>query len=667
MAVTSNSASQNVVSSHETKRTKCPGVRLVGGRIYDSENGKTCHQCRQKTRDFSASCKNLKRDKQCTIKYCHKCLLNRYGEKAEEVELLDDWKCPKCRGNCNCSFCMKKRGHKPTGMLVQKAKATGFSSVSEMLQVKGPGNLHGTTIKYTISPKKQAPLTKEYVVSSSVKPGKENFLNADCDSEVNSQNLAPNSKEKKSKKVKRKGLKELSNRKKDYGTSLRESSPKRAKTSIETSKNEVKGNSKAVVRHGDSLRCSSTEESKGEKGKKAGVSNVTKNSEGFSTKGEPAICDAHLENTNLNPGVSNGVENDNAGAKVKAAVEFSKVKKCDMDLEEKYLVDIQLPQGTSLVTVAGIDLLPKDVGHVLQFLEFCAAFGEVLLIRKGQAESVIREIIRGRSRRQLPYSSIGQIHIQLLSLIQKDMGTKFPSLSTGGKDSWFQALGQCVSESQCSLEEFPSNIFDKGVDAYNMLDSSKKLKLLNFLCDEALSTRTLRSWMEDQNSKFGDRKKEAKEKVLLAKDREKQLKKKMQDKLAEAIIAKNGASLSISEHDAIVAKIKREVAQAHREMLEAEGMLPKKRERADAVRTEPILLGVNGHAFWKLRGYTGELDILLQDLGTWDAVVTDDKWFGYGVVQKQEVERYISTLRTKRLRIQKVLDKLPFASPETSS
>lgn len=26
------------------KRTKRAGVRLVGGRIYDSEHGKTCHQ-----------------------------------------------------------------------------------------------------------------------------------------------------------------------------------------------------------------------------------------------------------------------------------------------------------------------------------------------------------------------------------------------------------------------------------------------------------------------------------------------------------------------------------------------------------------------------------------------------------------------------------------------
>lgn len=31
-------------NEHRAKRTKSPGVRVVGGRIYDSENGKTCHQ-----------------------------------------------------------------------------------------------------------------------------------------------------------------------------------------------------------------------------------------------------------------------------------------------------------------------------------------------------------------------------------------------------------------------------------------------------------------------------------------------------------------------------------------------------------------------------------------------------------------------------------------------
>ena len=35
----------------------------------------------------------------------------------------------------------KKRGHQPTGILVHTAKATGFSSVSEMLLLNGSENL----------------------------------------------------------------------------------------------------------------------------------------------------------------------------------------------------------------------------------------------------------------------------------------------------------------------------------------------------------------------------------------------------------------------------------------------------------------------------------------------------------------------------------------------
>lgn len=40
----------------------------------------------------------------------------------------------------NCSY-RKKRGHKPTGILVHTAKKTGFSSVSEMLSIGGPDSL----------------------------------------------------------------------------------------------------------------------------------------------------------------------------------------------------------------------------------------------------------------------------------------------------------------------------------------------------------------------------------------------------------------------------------------------------------------------------------------------------------------------------------------------
>lgn len=36
------------------------------------------------------------------------------------------------------------------------------------------------------------------------------------------------------------------------------------------------------------------------------------------------------------------------------------------------------------------------------------------------------------------------------------------------------------------------------------------------------------------------------------------------------------------------------------------------RQRSDAVRTAPIILDDSGHAFWRLRGYTSEIYILLQ-------------------------------------------------------
>jgi hypothetical protein len=45
--------------------------------------------------------------------------------------------------------------------------------------------------------------------------------------------------------------------------------------------------------------------------------------------------------------------------------------------------------------------------------------------------------------------------------------------------------------------------------------------------------------------------------------------------MAKAIVSK-GASLSISEYDALVSKIKSEAAKAHTELLEAKGTIPKR-------------------------------------------------------------------------------------------
>ena len=49
----------------------------------------------------------------------------------------------------------------------------------------------------------------------------------------------------------------------------------------------------------------------------------------------------------------------------------------------------------------------------------------------------------------------------------------------------------------------------------------------------------------------------------------------MQDDIAKAIIAKNGAPLTIAEHEDIVLQIKSDVAEAHAEILRAKGCLAK--------------------------------------------------------------------------------------------
>ncbi|OMO80117.1 hypothetical protein CCACVL1_13152 [Corchorus capsularis] len=654
MAVASASGSK----TGEEKRTDGNEIPVVERRTVESEPGKTCHQCRQRTTSFLAPCNNLKRNKQCPIKYCRKCLLNRYGEKAEEVALLADWTCPKCRDICNCSFCMKKKGHKPTGMLVHTAKATGYSSVSELLQAKGPENFgYEKVVKdIGVSPKKQV-VSKKSETTSPRKLGKENSFGGDFDPKVDSQNLTSFSNENKSKKIKREGLKEVCNDNGDHEASLKKNSSKRPKTLNKASRKEAKGNGKDIgcvsdVNNSKKEQVGPSSLSKGEKNaksKKAGVLNGGLLEENNSKRQVLEINTISAVRKKKN-GV-NGFENDKTGSEVQSVRERCKVKKFD--------VDVLLPQGTSLITVAGVDLPPEDVGHALQFIEFCAAFGEVFDMKKGQAESIIREIVRGRGRCRLQYSPVVQIHTQLLSIIQKDTEKKFPSFKSSDHGSWFRALGECVSESQCALKEVPSDFYDNGVDAYNMLDSCTKLKLLNFLCDEALCTITLRNWIDKQNSEFVDRAKEAKEKVLVARDKEKQLRQKMQDEVAKAITENGGAPISVSEHETIIAQIKREAAQAHADVLQTIGTLPKKRQRSDAVRTAPIFLDVNGHVFWRLKGYTSEKYILLQDIGTVDPVAPDERWFVYDVEQKPDVEKYISSIRTKRLRIQNVSDNLP--------
>ncbi|XP_061597878.1 cell division cycle-associated 7-like protein [Cololabis saira] len=102
-------------------------------KIWDKENGSSCHQCRQKTLDTKTVC----RSGVCVgVKgqFCGPCLKNRYGEDVRTVLLDPMWSCPICRDMCNCSLCRKKEGRCATGILVGLARYNGHNNVHHYLE-----------------------------------------------------------------------------------------------------------------------------------------------------------------------------------------------------------------------------------------------------------------------------------------------------------------------------------------------------------------------------------------------------------------------------------------------------------------------------------------------------------------------------------------------------
>lgn len=133
------SARETAALSVELDGLDCDSINVkkvaqsVKSKTYDKINGTTCHQCRQKTLDQKTVCHN----KNCVGvrgQFCGPCLRNRYGECARESLLDSTWICPPCRGICNCSFCLPKKGRPPTGIMIHQAKEAGFDSVREYLE-----------------------------------------------------------------------------------------------------------------------------------------------------------------------------------------------------------------------------------------------------------------------------------------------------------------------------------------------------------------------------------------------------------------------------------------------------------------------------------------------------------------------------------------------------
>lgn len=142
-------------------------------------------------------------------------------------------------------------------------------------------------------------------------------------------------------------------------------------------------------------------------------------------------------------------------------------------------------------------------------------------MKKGQAEAVLRDLIKVRSTRRGKCSVAIQFHIQLLSVIQLESESeseseyntysflysphllipqyfiffninisssfRSPVLKlTHANDSWLKGLKTCIPKSYLSEKKIDS--LDKKSGGYDTLDSSTKLRVLTFLCDEVLGT-----------------------------------------------------------------------------------------------------------------------------------------------------------------------------------
>ncbi|CAM0946681.1 unnamed protein product [Alopecurus aequalis] len=145
---------------------------------------------------------------------------------------------------------------------------------------------------------------------------------------------------------------------------------------------------------------------------------------------------------------------------------------------------IELPRGTVVTSVAGIELQPEDVGAVIQFLEFCRLFGKIFEIREGQPEQTVKEITGGCQLREVP-SVVADLHINLLSIIEKCKAKACEYPRHG--DEWIRKVGEYIADWPLETKDLTLDCLNQGASGYENLALSCKLDVLNSLCDKAFS------------------------------------------------------------------------------------------------------------------------------------------------------------------------------------
>uniref|UniRef100_A0ACD5Z6B5 Uncharacterized protein n=1 Tax=Avena sativa TaxID=4498 RepID=A0ACD5Z6B5_AVESA len=397
------------------------GLQMQGDRFY-------CHQCRQPRTRVAPACKGGSKKKgNCLLKYCVRCIHNRYPEIADEVLQEEAWECPKCQNICDCSVCMKNKGKAPTGQKVC--------------------------------------------------PGR-----------------------------KRKG-----------------------------SVDDTPANKKPLFKAEDT--------------------------------------DAYEDN-------------------------------------------IDLPRGTLVTCVAGIELHPEDVGTAIQFLECCRLFGQIFKLREGQPEQTVKEIAGGFQLREVP-SVVSDLHINLLSIIEKGK-TKACGYPRHG-DEWIRKVRECIAKSTLAAKDLTLDCLNQGVSGYKNMTPCK-LDVLNCLCIEALSSQR-----EPKESVAKEKKSAATKKLKLLEERRKDLTEPMD----------GGESASNEKIENISSQIK----EAHAVKQWATNEL----EELGRVSKTALIRLDKGVAYWKLDGYSSNnTNIMRQEFDDENTVNNNDKWFMFTEEEQKVIEDHLA-------------------------
>ncbi|KAL9323745.1 hypothetical protein ACSQ67_008602 [Phaseolus vulgaris] len=320
--------------------------------------------------------------------------------------------------------------------------------------------------------------------------------------------------------------------------------------------------------------------------------------------------------------------------------------------------EILLPPDKELKEIFGIEVPSKDVGNALQLLEFCKVFGKALDLKEGEAEAILEELVCKQNMHG-ENTFLIEFHIRVLDLILNNSRNESPSLPTrDGNNSWLKHVEDLIMKSYHILNDFPLDWLQEGIGGYYKLDLSKKFKLMTFLCDEALNTEKLRSYIHEENSRHAKEVKEAKHKVAATKEKVKCLEKKLRSEKAK-VVHSTVSPFPMEEHEALLSKIRIEVDEAHTDMLGLKGITQKAKLGCDALRIKPEFVDNNGQAFWNFRSCSSEYTVILQEIKIEDEIAKapEEKWYVYGPDKKEEVHKYISK-RSKRLNRRKVSHEL---------